>query len=211
MADPNNDRLLALLGLRLKGFAAADGVAEVVGADVAATAAALDAAVADGLVTFHEARAVYMLNPAAGRPEGERLLAEQLDAAGVRSKVQADYDEFLTLNQQMLQLCTDWQIRADGDGKTLNDHSDEDYDQDVIGRLVELDDELRKILTRLRGHLERYGSYTTRFRSALDRLLAGEIEYFTKPIIASYHTVWFELHEDLLATLGIDRAAEGST
>jgi len=26
--------------------------------------------------------------------------------------------------------------------------------------------------------------------------------------MSSYHTVWFELHEDLLATLGIDRASE---
>ena len=30
----------------------------------------------------------------------------------------------------------------------------------------------------------------------------------TKPVIESYHTVWFELHEDLLVTLGLDRAAE---
>ena len=27
-------------------------------------------------------------------------------------------------------------------------------------------------------------------------------------MIDSYHTVWFELHEDLLATLGLERAAE---
>ena len=35
------------------------------------------------------------------------------------------------------------------------------------------------------------------------------VEWFTKPVIDSYHTVWFELHEDLLATLGIERASEG--
>ena len=29
-------------------------------------------------------------------------------------------------------------------------------------------------------------------------------------MIDSYHTVWFELHEDLLATLGIERSSEGS-
>ena len=27
---------------------------------------------------------------------------------------------------------------------------------------------------------------------------AGDSDWFTKPMIASYHTVWFELHEDLL-------------
>jgi hypothetical protein len=37
---------------------------------------------------------------------------------------------------------------------------------------------------------------------------SGEIEWFTKPMIESYHTIWFELHEDLLASLGLDRAKE---
>ncbi len=30
-------------------------------------------------------------------------------------------------------------------------------------------------------------------------------------MIDSYHTVWFELHENLLATLGIERAREGES
>ena len=36
----------------------------------------------------------------------------------------------------------------------------------------------------------------------------GETDWLTKPIIDSYHTVWFELHEDLLATLGLERGHE---
>jgi len=39
----------------------------------------------------------------------------------------------------------------------------------------------------------------------------GDGEWFTKPTVDSYHTVWFELHENLLATLGIERGAERST
>ena len=39
---------------------------------------------------------------------------------------------------------------------------------------------------------------------------AGEKDWFTKPTIDSYHTVWFELHENLLATLGIERGKETS-
>jgi hypothetical protein len=42
----------------------------------------------------------------------------------------------------------------------------------------------------------------------MQKLLSGELDWLTKPIMPSYHTVWFELHEDLLATLGIDRASE---
>ena len=43
----------------------------------------------------------------------------------------------------------------------------------------------------------------------LDRVQGGDTDWFTKPMIASYHTVWFELHEDLLCTLGIERGSEG--
>ncbi|NOX30163.1 MAG: hypothetical protein GXP35_08965 [Actinobacteria bacterium] len=211
MSNVDTSRLLSLLGLRLKGFASAEAIAELLDVDTAEITAALEAAANDGLVTFNEARSVYILDSAVGRPEGERLLSEQLDNMAVRADVEAAYAAFLKLNGQMLQLCTDWQIRSDTEEQTLNDHTDDDYDQDVIGRLVDLDGQMRPILASLRTAVDRYSAYGPRFRAALDNLLAGELEYFTKPIIASYHTVWFELHEDLLATLGIDRASEGSS
>ena len=200
--------LLALLGLRLKGFASAAAVADVVGVDEADIAVALQAAVSEGLVRFNEDRGVYLLDPATGRPEGERLLSDQLDDADVRADVEAAYREFLVLNGPMLQLCTDWQIRSGDSDQALNDHSDEAYDQSVIARLVSLDTDLGGILARLGDALDRYGSYAGRFQGAIDRLRGGELDFFTKPMIPSYHTVWFELHEDLLATLGIDRVSE---
>ena len=46
--------------------------------------------------------------------------------------------------------------------------------------------------------------------AALARLHAGDKDWFTKPLIDSYHTVWFQLHEDLLTTLGIERSQEGA-
>jgi hypothetical protein len=46
---------------------------------------------------------------------------------------------------------------------------------------------------------------------ALERTRAGDADWFTKPTIDSYHTVWFELHENLLATLGIERGTEPSS
>ncbi|MCS5679761.1 MAG: hypothetical protein NZ603_07680, partial [Acidimicrobiales bacterium] len=60
----------------------------------------------------------------------------------------------------------------------------------------------------------RFDGYGRRFSEALRRVVAGEIDWFTGVMmdvvwIDSYHTVWFELHENLLATLGIERAKEG--
>ena len=46
---------------------------------------------------------------------------------------------------------------------------------------------------------------------ALGKVQGGDHDWFTKPMIASYHTVWFELHEDLLATLGIERSSESAS
>lgn len=37
---------------------------------------------------------------------------------------------------------------------------------------------------------------------------AGERAFVDRTDVDSCHRVWFELHEDLIATLGIDRGAE---
>ena len=41
-------------------------------------------------------------------------------------------------------------------------------------------------------------------------MASGDHDYIASPRLDSYHNVWFELHEDLILTQGIDRAAEGS-
>jgi hypothetical protein len=49
-----------------------------------------------------------------------------------------------------------------------------------------------------------------RLNAALDRISAGDNDYVSGVRVDSYHTVWFELHEDLLATLGIERGHEAT-
>ena len=212
MAHQSEPELLTLLGLRLKGFAEADSVADISGLAVDITEDALKTAESEGLAQYHDGGQVtgWALT-AEGRTVGQRMLAAELDATGSRETVEAAYGRFGELNQTMLTLCTDWQVKTVGAEQTLNDHSDEEYDQGVIGRLVTFNDEVRPLLADLRDDLARYGGYGDRFREALEKLLAGDLDYFTKPIMPSYHTIWFELHEDLLATLGIERAEEGST
>ncbi len=41
---------------------------------------------------------------------------------------------------------------------------------------------------------------------ALERAEGGAIEWVSDARILSYHTVWFELHEDLLRILGRQRS-----
>jgi hypothetical protein len=45
-------------------------------------------------------------------------------------------------------------------------------------------------------------------REARQQVLDGAPEWLLSPRIDSYHTVWMQLHEDLLLGLGIQRSDE---
>jgi hypothetical protein len=209
MPYASDTRLLVLHGLRLKGFGEPDAIGAIVGLDVDLVGKHLDALLVEELVLRRDGpRLAGWGLTAAGRAEQERLLAHELDTAGCRDTVAAVYDAFLGLNTPLLEICTAWQMQ---DETTLNDHSDAAYDNAVIDRIVKHHSELEPILDRLEALFDRYNGYRPRFERSLDNLRDGIYDWFTKPMIDSYHTVWFQLHEDLLNTLGIDRASEGST
>lgn len=204
MAHESDPRFLVVHALKLKGFAEADAVAGVTGLQAGDVCRHLEALGADGLATHREGRlAGWSLTPD-GKAHHCEAIAAELDAAGCRDVVDGAYRRFLELNADMLAVCTAWQMRGDG----LNDHTDAAYDKGVLDRLVGIHDRVRPVTADLRDALARYGRYGDRLRAALERVLAGEHEWFTKPVIDSYHTVWFELHEDLLSTLAIDRGSE---
>jgi hypothetical protein len=54
----------------------------------------------------------------------------------------------------------------------------------------------------------RFAPYRERLRDARRRVANGESEWLTSPRVDSYHTVWMELHEELLAALGLERDKE---
>jgi pyruvate,orthophosphate dikinase len=128
-----------------------------------------------------------------------------LEATGCRTVVDSAYRQFLGLNTDLLTVCTEWQMV---DETTLNDHSDAAYDAGVVERLTALHGRLEPVLGDLEGALDRYALFRPRLETALERVQGGDPDWFTKPMIDSYHTVWFQLHEDLLNTLGIERSKE---
>jgi hypothetical protein len=209
-SDPD---LLVLHGLRLKSFATEAALVELVGLRAGEVAPRLERFRDAGWVRHREGAITgWMLTPQ-GRVEEHRFMADELDhagGAGGRAAIESPYRRFLTLNQALLQCCTDWQLRpVDGVGAPEpNDHLDPAYDGKVVAALRAIDAEVQPICDELACRLSRFGRYGTRFTTALERTAAGDADWFTRPMIDSYHTVWFELHEDLLATLGIDRAAE---
>ena len=212
MAHRSDPELLVALALRLKGFGEVSTIASVHGLGVDETGVILSRMAEAEKCVMRQVEAVekYVLTPA-GREQGQAALARELEVVDARGAMEAMYEKFLQLNPEMLQLCTDWQVINDGSGEQqLNDHSDSDYDSNVLNRLVVLDQRIADVLQPLIDVLPRFDNYPSRFTSALKKVLSGDLDWLTKPIMSSYHTVWFELHEDLLATLGIDRASEGS-
>jgi hypothetical protein len=65
------------------------------------------------------------------------------------------------------------------------------------------------ILASASGQLPRLDAYSAKLSAALDRIHAGDAVWLARPMIDSYHTVWFELHEELIGAAGLTREDEG--
>ena len=203
-SDPE---LLVLHAVRLLGMAEDDGVAARFDLDPATASELLLDFEARGWVTHVEFAGTggWTLTDS-GRTENERRLAEEL--AGTNSgPVLADaHGQFLPHNARLLRAATDWQLRPSRtDPLAVNDHTDREWDQRVLDELALLSDELREIDQALSTRLTRFSGYAERFGAALDRVRRGDVGWVNRPRVDSCHTVWMQLHEDLLATLGLPR------
>ncbi|HEX5267908.1 MAG TPA: hypothetical protein VFW24_14175 [Acidimicrobiales bacterium] len=208
MAHRSDPRLRVLHALRLKGFADAATVGVSAGLDPAAASARLDHLQAEGMVTFRTGRRPGWALTTAGREEHRRRVASDLEAARCRDAVHDAYEAFLRLNAELLAACTAWQLREIDHRQVANDHSDPAYDGAVLSRLQRVDESVRTPCAALAACMERFSCYRPRLDEARARVEEGEAEWFTRPDLDSYHSVWFELHEDLLTTLGLERATE---
>jgi DNA-binding MarR family transcriptional regulator len=206
--SPAAFELLVLNGVRLKGFAECGVLASALGLEPHAVERVLADLRDRGLVLRREGRVSGWTLTPAGRGEHARLVADELDEAGCEPEIQSAYADFLQLNPRLLAAASAWQVRDIGGKQATNDHADAAYDKAVIGELRQVHDGVKPLVDRLTGCLDRFGRYGPRLDAALGSLEAGELDWFTKPLIDSYHTIWFELHEDLLATLGKERSQE---
>lgn len=58
------------------------------------------------------------------------------------------------------------------------------------------------------AQLPRLNRYSAKLQAALDKSHAGETMWVSRPLVDSYHTVWFELDEELILAAGLTREAE---
>jgi pyruvate,orthophosphate dikinase len=112
------------------------------------------------------------------------------------------YESFVPIDGEVKQIVTDWQMRPVAGSLTPNDHSDPRYDEQVMTRLRRTDAKVSTALAPLTLALDRLEIYPRRLQLALMRLDEGDHSMLAAPIKDSYHTVWFELHEELIILSG---------
>lgn len=202
--------LLALHGVRVLGGPSVAQIAELYGLRQVDVREHLLDAQARGWVSRHEFFGESWSLTDAGRGENERQLADELDATGARAVVVNAHRDFLPLNRRHGVACTRWQLRSmAGAPAIFNDHTDPVWDDDVLHELEAVDTDLAGVTDRLVAVLPRFDGHAQRHRLALTRARAGDRAWVDGPDRASCQLVWMQLHEDLLATLGIPRGSDG--
>ena len=208
MSYQSESNLLILHALRIRGFVELSEIVISTRLKVEEVESHLDSFKENNLVNYREGRIEGWMLTQEGRGRSQQLVTSELESSGFREEINSNYQDFLSSNQKFLSLCTDWQLRTVNGEQEINDHSDTTYDEEVITRLVDINNEIQPVCKSLADSLNRFEGYSRRFSEALHKVQNNEPEWFTKPMIDSYHTIWFELHENLLVTLGIERTKE---
>ena len=190
------DHLLQVLCL--KGRATHEALGAAVEADTTTAIAELEAA---GLV--ESTKLGYRVTDL-GRSRADELYAYEREQAG--AVIDDVYESFVPINDDVKQIVTDWQMRQVGGELTVNDHSDSRHDERVIARLHRTDAKVSTALAPLSVALNRFDMYPRRLRRALTLIGEGDHSMLAAPLKDSYHTVWFELHEELIILSGRSRA-----
>jgi hypothetical protein len=188
--------LTVLQAVRLKGRISPDDLSATLGEDVSA---AVDRLIEAGLLLDGRALRVS--------PDGRARLDELLITERRRADqatLSAAHRDFRSVNTEFKALVTDWQLK---DGRP-NTHEDAGYDAAVLARLDGVHRTVTPIIAAAAAQLPRLGRYAAKLQAALDKIAAGDTAWLSRPLIDSYHTVWFELHEELILAAGLTREAE---
>ena len=188
--------LAVLQAVRLKGRVSRDDLDATLGED---RFDVIDRLVGSGLLLDGP---TLRLSPE-GRGRLDGLLADErshVDTAAVL----AAYGEFRSLNAEFKALVTDWQLK---DGQP-NAHEDAGYDAAVLARLDDVHQRVTPAIAAVAIQLPRLSRYSVKLQTALDNIHAGQTMWLARPLIDSYHTVWFELHEELILATGRARETD---
>jgi pyruvate,orthophosphate dikinase len=198
-AEPTGDDVVRTL--LVKGQTTVENLAQMLLADPAFVEALLAGAIVDGAV---EQRGGDFRLTADGKLKAGELIAVEREMWGAGNSAAA-LEAFVPFDHRMKAAVTAWQMKS---AEAFNDHADPEYDAGVLAELGALHSDTSQWLAALSGGLPRLDDYRVRLGRALELARGGNQMYVASPRVESYHTVWFELHEDLIRISGRKRADE---
>jgi pyruvate,orthophosphate dikinase len=181
--------------LQLKGLATPDRLALVLSAAESRIRELLES---NGTV-FQPTPRGFMLTPDGRAWSAEQLAAER--AAADAADLASQYEAFLELNHEFKRVVSDWQVVA-------REASADEAWPGLVEAVSSIDAGLRPVLDGNAAQVSRLEGYGPRFRGALEAMRGGDRTMLAAPLKDSYHTVWFEYHEELIALCGRNRADE---
>jgi pyruvate,orthophosphate dikinase len=194
-----------LATLSIKGFGTEAALADAHFATADEVRALLDALVDDGLAEAAPGGSVRLT--ANGKATANDLFAGERQAWGTE-RAAAALDAFLGLDERMKATVTAWQMRDVEGSPVLNDHTDPGYDARVLDQLAAVHADALGWLRSIDAPVVRFTTYGARLDRAARLAADGDGRYMASPRVDSYHSVWFELHEDLILLAGRTRADE---
>lgn len=203
----SSDELVVLQALRCIGHSGPGRVATASGLGDELTGVLLQRLRGQGHVSLEDGPFGGWSLTLPGRSRVEALVEEELEAGGTGSDVLDAYRAFLPLNRRVMEVFHAWQMQDIAGSRVINDHTDPVYDDEVLTRLLAIDEEAQDLLAPLAGKISRFSTYGPRLSSALSAARAGQVSSVADDL-ESYHSIWFQLHEDLLTTCGISREEE---
>lgn len=193
---------LVLHGLAIKKHGTAEQVAALTRIDESEVDALLKQAVENDRANENNGK--YVLAPTA-----QMALKGQYSKAyrELRSDEQflRAYENFEHINLALKDLITRWQVVDVGGAQIANDHTNTEYDEKIIDELGGLHERAEPVLSQLAASLSRLSVYADNLLAALEKAEDGATQWVSDAKTDSYHTVWFELHEDLLRITGRQR------
>lgn len=196
--DEARDRLLALHAIRILGATSATGAAEVFQLDREWVAEHLLDLEAIGLVrrTRWDGLDVWSLSES-GKAANESALRVERIARDATFLTEWALETFEAVNSRFTAACTAWQLGERSRERGISPGALREFTY-CGARLAEITGELAT-------RLPRFGVHRGRYDAALERVRAGHAAWIDSPALPSLHLVWMGAHEDLLATLGLQR------
>lgn len=196
-----NLKLVVLHTVRLAGFASSTTLAERAELPVEIVEETIHLLESQKLIEkFRFANTSGWILNEAGKQHDAKLLQRELGASGIRPVLEQASQDFESINPRLVQTVTAWQLRSSADTS--------DQSNKILRELTDLAQELEVLMVDLVIQVPRFGRYIRQFSAALDKARAGEHQWIASAGVLSCHLVWAELHEDLLSSLGYDRAAQ---